>query len=130
MNMCSKGGGVAIGTPAPYNHPPPSPPLPCGNIAQGVNGQECSDKVKACGSAAMNKKSKVTPTMDVGPMGVGGTISGKLAGDMTFMTCNSSKVKIQGAPAARMTDSTHHNSDNCMAGTWVAPSALKVLVIG
>ena len=131
MNMCSKGGGMAIGTPAPYNQPAAPPPtLPAGNNAQGTAGQDCSSKVKASGSAAMNKSSKASPSTDIGPMGVGGTLSGKLASDMKFMTCQSTKVKIEGAAAARMGDSTEHNSDNCMAAVFSVPSQVKVLVKG
>jgi uncharacterized Zn-binding protein involved in type VI secretion len=131
MNMCSKGGGSAMAAPAPYNQPAAPPPtLPCGNSAMGTSGHDCSTKVKACGSAAMNKSSKAGPSTDVGPMGVGGTLSGKLVGDLKFMTCQSTKVKIEGAAAARLGDSTTHNGDNAMAGSWIAPSAIKVLVKG
>lgn len=131
MNMCSKGGGESIGTPAPYTQPAAPPPtLPAGNNASGTSGQDCSEKVKACGSAAMNKSSKASPSTDIGPMGVGGMLSGKLASDMTFMTCQSTKVKIEGDAAARMGDSTEHNSDNCMAAFFSVPSQTTVLVLG
>jgi uncharacterized Zn-binding protein involved in type VI secretion len=131
MNMCSKGGGMAIAVPAPYTQPAAPPPtLPCGNNAQGVLGQECSTKVKACGSAAMNARSGSSPSTDVGPMGVGGTISGKLMGALKFQTCQSTRVKIEGAAAARLGDATTHNGDNSMVGTWSAPSAPTVLVRG
>jgi hypothetical protein len=128
--MCTKGGGMAIGMPAPYKQPPPAPPLPCANNALGVCGQGCAHNVKASGAAAMTKKSVVTPTMDIGPFGIGGVKSSTLMGSMEFMNCNSSHVKIEGKPAAQEKDKTKHNSANCMNGSWTLPSQFSVVVKG
>ncbi len=121
---------MAQAIPAPYNQPPPAPPLPCGNMAQGTSAQDTSGKVKAGGSAAMTEKSTSSPSSDLGPMGVGGVISGQLMGKLEFQTCQTSKVKIEGKKAARMGDQTKHNAANAQVGAWAAPSQTAVKVVG
>lgn len=78
----------------------------------------------------MNIKTKVTLSNGNQAGTLGGVVSGKIMGEMTFTT-SSMKVKVGGKPAVYVTCQTTHNGSppNTM-GSVSAPSQTKVRVLG
>jgi hypothetical protein len=129
----TKGGGVAQGTPDTCKTPaPPSPspvPIPYPNIGQLPAAQKTSTKVKFFSAEVATLKTEI-PMSSGDEAGVaGGVVSGGNLQKITFKK-GSSKVKVEGQPAAHLTSTTGHNGANANmpAGAQIAPSQTKVLV--
>jgi uncharacterized Zn-binding protein involved in type VI secretion len=113
----------------------PSPggpvPIPYPNFAMmnQIDGSTASSKVKTVNMKTAYKGTKTTMTTgDEGGTAGGGVKSNKIKGPCEIKQ-GSSKVKIEGKPAATVTKMTGHNdspNNNMPAGTIVAPSQTKV----
>ncbi len=115
-------------TPAP---PAPFVPIPYPNQISTSQSQGTSTKVKFCNKAAVTKASYTSTTMGDEAGTLKGMISPFNMGKMAWRKA-SSKVKAQGKAVTCMTCMTGHNgaNANAPAGTTIAPSQTKVLVMG
>jgi len=134
----TNGGGQAMGfpdvckTPAP---PAPSPiPLPYPNIAMmnQAKGGTCSSKVKILNKKVCTVKTEISMSSGDEPGVAGGVISSKFKGPAKFKM-GYGKVKIEGSDIVRLTSTLGMNgvsNANVPAGTQIAPSQTKVIVMG
>ena len=131
------GGGQAMGfpdvclTPAP---PSPSPvPIPYPNTAMlpQTIPPTAAMKVIIAGSPAVHMSSQIPMTNGDNAGVAMGVASGMVMGPAKPMV-GVPKVLVGGQPIVRLTATFGHNgaSPNCPAGTQVAPSQTKVLILG
>ncbi|MBA1147269.1 DUF4150 domain-containing protein [Ectothiorhodospiraceae bacterium WFHF3C12] len=129
----NKAGGQCMAFPDVCKTPTPGGPVPVpypniGMVPQ-VNGGTCTSKVKIQNQKVLTKNSKITMSSGDEAGSVGGVVSNKIKGEVVYKK-GSSKVKMEGKPAAHLTSMTGHNGTNANmpAGAQIAPSQVKVLV--
>ena len=117
-------------TPAP---PAPPIPIPYPNTAQmnQANAGTCSQKVLIENKNTVTKKTEIPMSSGDEAGSAGGVMSGKIKGEATFTKKFSMKVKAEGQNVVYHTCMCGQNgkSANSPAGTHVAPSQTKVLVM-
>ncbi|MGY4730815.1 DUF4150 domain-containing protein [Burkholderia pyrrocinia] len=102
-------------------------PIPYPNTGMPMTGTSITTKVLVCGMPALTKKSTIPMTNGDQPGSVGGVMSGKIMGKVEF-TAGSTKVKLEGSPAVRLTTPTRQNDGNA-AGAVLQPSQQKVMAM-
>jgi molybdopterin-binding protein len=109
-------------------------PIPYPNIAMlpQASGGTLAGKVKIVGKRAATTKTEISMSSgdEPGTAG-GGVVSNRFKGPAKF-TKGSSKVKIEGSPAAHLTSIVGQNgvsNANMPMGAQVVPSQAKVLVM-
>lgn len=131
----SKGGGQLAAfpdvclTPAP---PAPNPvPIPYPNMAMVAQADKVAKKVKFCNAPAVTKKTEIPRSMGDEPGVNKGVVSGMNMSKCLFKN-GSKKVKAEGQLVMHLTSMTGHNgmNANMPAGAQVAPSQIKVLILG
>lgn len=134
--LCTKAGGQAFAFPDVCKVPaPPAPPIPTPfpNIAMlnQANGGTCSKRVKVLNQPVVTKASEVTRTMGDEAGTLKGVSSSTNMDKATFKT-GVPKVKIEGNDAINLLKPSAQNgaSANAPAGTVIAPSQSKVLILG
>jgi len=129
----TKGGGTAFAFPDTCNVPAaPSPiPTPFPNTAELMQASDCTSKVKIVNKPVVHKGSKVPRSMGDEAGTAGGVTSGMNMGEVQFKL-GVSKVKVEGNDIVNQLKMTAHNgaSANMPAGSIVAPSQTKVIVMG
>lgn len=117
-------------TPAP---PAPPIPIPYPNMAQWpmANPGTAATKVKILNMPALVLNSATMRTNGDEPGVAGGVIS-SMFGDQCAFKLGVMKVLIEGKPCATLLKMTGHNgmNANMPAGTMIAPSQAKVMVMG
>ena len=133
---CTKAGGQAFAFPDVCKVPaPPAPPIPTPfpNIAMlnQADGSTCSTKVKVLNQPMITVATEVPRTMgdEVGSLK---GLSSSTQMDKGVIKQGAAKVVVQGNDAANMLKPTAQNgaSANAPAGTIIAPSQTKVLIMG
>jgi hypothetical protein len=104
-------------------------PMPYPTLGMPATGMPTTLKVFIAGSPALTKASKITPSNadQPGASGGGGVVSSKVMGPIEFIM-SSMKVKLEGNPAVRMTDTVKINDGNTI-GMEAAPSQTKVMIM-
>ncbi|MEI7636767.1 MAG: DUF4150 domain-containing protein [Syntrophus sp. (in: bacteria)] len=104
-------------------------PMPYPAIGMPSTGNPSTTKVFIDGAMALTKASKVQPTSgdEAGASGGGGVVSSKVMGPIEYIM-SSTKVKLEGNPAVRMTDTVKINDGNTI-GMNAAPSQTKVMIM-
>jgi hypothetical protein len=133
MFVSTTAGGMCMAFPDVCKTPsPPLPPIPIPYPNNGMCNQATnfSMKVKICMKESLTTKSKIPQSMGDEAGAAGGIVSGMIKGPVKY-TKGSSKVKFEGQPVVHLTSMTAHNGSNANApaGTQVAPSQTKVLVL-
>lgn len=134
MFQLTMSGGVNLGAPDVCKTPVAGAPVPVPyvNISSGSNANPstATRKTLVSGSPALNLNSK-TILSNGDESGVQtGIVSNVIMGPTSFVT-GSSKLILEGAPAVRLTSTTGQNGINMNCpGTCIAPSQVKLLVLG
>jgi hypothetical protein len=133
MFVSTTQGGQCLAMPDVCKTPsPPLPPIPIPYPNMGMCNQatNASVKVMIVNKEVITLKSKIPKSQGDEAGVAGGLVSGMNMGPASFKM-GSSKVKIEGQPVVRLTSMTAHNGSNANApaGTQVAPSQTKVLVL-
>ena len=104
-------------------------PLPYPTTGMAATGEPTAIKVFIVGAQALTKMSQIMPTNgdQPGASGGGGVVSSEIMGPAQFIM-SSMKVKIEGMPAVRMTDTMKINNGNTI-GLDSVPSQSKVMVL-
>lgn len=104
-------------------------PIPYPDFGQPAMANPVAMKVFVSGAQALTKASKIQPTNgdEAGASGGGGVASNSIIGTTEYIL-SSLKVKFEGNPAVRLTDTMTTNKNNTMAMT-IAPSQTKVMVM-
>ena len=119
---------------------PPSPiPIPYANMVDGLaeSGDEAAIRTQkkiVDDAARKGIKTKTATGAAIASQGneagvQKGIASNKNAGKTYFKT-GSSKVKVEGKGVSYLGDMTSHNGANAPAGTQIAPSQSKVILMG
>ncbi|MEI6315883.1 MAG: DUF4150 domain-containing protein [Syntrophus sp. (in: bacteria)] len=105
-------------------------PMPYPVTAMPSTAMPVTKKVFIVNAPALNRLSKVVPTMgdQAGASGGGGVVSGSIMGPVEYLM-SSAKVFLEGAPAVRQTDTVTVNNRNTI-GANSLPSQTKVLIMG
>lgn len=131
MPASTKAGGQCAAFPDVCKTPSPAGPVPIPypNIGMVPQAQKCTKKVKIQNQKALVKGSKIPMSSGDEAGTAGGVVSSKFKGEVIYKK-GSSKVKLEGKPAAHLTSITGHNGSNANmpVGAQVAPSQVKVLV--
>ena len=130
MFAVTKAGGQCMAMPDVCKTPaPPAPPIPIPypNIGMPPMGDPATVTVLIAGMPALNKSSQIPLTSGDEAGVAGGMVSGKNMGEVKFIM-GSLTVKLEGAPAVRLSDPTQHNGGNAM-GAVLAPSQSVVMVM-
>lgn len=130
----TKGGGQAFAFPDVCKTPaPPAPfvPIPYPNFGMINQATGTSTKVKFDGKLSVTKASEVPMTKGDEAGTLKGLISAMNMAKMVFRTA-SGKVKAEGKAVIHLTNTTAHNGGNANApaGTVIAPSQTKVIIMG
>ena len=104
-------------------------PIPYPDIGVPSSATPTATKVFIAGALALTKASKTEPTNgdQPGASGGGGVVSTKIMGAAEYIM-SSMKVKIEGNPAVRLTDTMKLNEGNTV-GLNCAPSQTKVMIM-
>ncbi len=104
-------------------------PIPYPDIGIPSSATPTAIKVFIVGALALTKMSKTVPTNgdQAGASGGGGVTSSTIMGPAEYIM-SSLKVKIEGNPAVRLTDTMKMNNGNTV-GINCAPSQSKVMII-
>jgi hypothetical protein len=133
LPMATNENGAALAVPdvcfVPVPAPPGRAPVPFSNTARLCNAARCTTKVRVRNKGACVEDSKIPISSDDEPGTGGGVVSGVNLGEVSFAE-HSSKVKLEGRGAVRLTARTKHNKDNAPVGVLVAPSQSTVFVGG
>jgi hypothetical protein len=131
LPMSTKAGGVCNATPDACKTPPYSAPMPYPVIAQApqANPATVAKKVTAENQPALMVNTIITMSSGDEAGSVGGVMSGMIKGPCQYKK-GSSKVMIEGIPAAHHTSNVAMNGTNANApmGVQTSPSQTKVLV--
>jgi hypothetical protein len=131
LPMSTKAGGVCNATPDVCKTPPYSAPMPYPVIAQAAqaNPGTVAKKVTVENQPAFMVNTMITMSSGDEAGSVGGVMSGMIKGPCKYMK-GSSKVTVEGQPAAHHTSTVGMNGANANApmGVQTAPSQAKVLV--
>ena len=132
----TKAGGTCLAFPDVCKVPaPPAPPIPTPFPNTGMlnqaNGGTCTKKVKILNQPVITKASEITRTMG----DEAGTLKGVSSGtnmDKAIFKQGVTKVKIEGNDAINQLKPTAQNgsSANAPAGSILAPSQSKVIIVG
>ncbi len=134
MPASTKGGGQCFAFPDVCKVPaPPAPfvPTPFPNIGMPMQAKKESKKVKISGKAALTKKSEISRSMG----DEAGTLKGMISAtnmDKVQYSKGSGNVKVEGQDLVHhlsMTKANGAGSPNMPAGSQLAPSQVKVLVM-
>ncbi len=107
-------------------------PVPYPNISTGANANPATatKKTIVSGSPALNLGSTILISNGDEAGAQTGVVSNVVMGPTSFAT-GSSKLIMEGAPAVRLTSTTGQNGTNMNCpGTCIAPSQVKLLVLG
>jgi Domain of unknown function (DUF4150) len=104
-------------------------PTPYPSLGMPSTGNPTTKKVFIDGAMALTKASKIQPVSgdEAGASGGGGVVSNKVMGCVEYIM-SSLKVKLEGNPAVRLTDTVKINDGNTV-GMNAAPSQTKVMVM-
>lgn len=131
LPMSTKAGGVCNAAPDTCKTPPYSAPMPYPVIAQAMqaNPGTVAKKVTAMNQPALMVNTIITMSSGDEAGSMGGVMSGIIKGPCQYKK-GSSKVEIEGLPAAHHTSTISMNGVNANApmGVQTAPSQTKVLV--
>ncbi len=88
-------------------------PIPYPNIGNLGDATKVSEKVKIGGNPVVLESSEITMSTGDEAGSIGGVMSGKIKGKVTFITY-SSKVKVEGKGVVRVGDTTQQNDNNAV----------------
>ncbi len=129
--LTNSGGTLTALVPDICKVPSPTGPIPTPfpNMAQCnmADPGSVSNTVMISGGLAMHQSSKTTISNGDEAGTLMGVASNKVMGETTFSQ-GSTKVRIEGKAAVRMSDPTMHNNNNT-TGMATAPSQTKVMMM-
>jgi len=119
-------GGICFGFPDVCKTPTPGGPVPIPypNIGDLSQATKTSRSVKINGKPIILEDSEIPISSGDEAGSIGGVISGKIKGKVTFATY-SSKVKVEGKGVVRVGDTTRQNEDNAVGTVLYGEATLK-----
>ncbi|MBU2549712.1 MAG: DUF4150 domain-containing protein [Proteobacteria bacterium] len=127
-------GGQCLGLPDVCKTPTPGGPVPVPypnmSTAAAADPSTADTKTIVVGTPALNLSSKIMLSNGDEAGSAMGVVSGMIMGPTAFIA-GSAKVIIGGAPAVRLTSATAHNGSNANCpGVCLAPSQVKMMILG
>jgi len=124
--ITTKSSGICFAFPDVCKTPTPGGPIPIPypNIGDLSQADKTSENVKINGKPIILEDSEIPSSNGDEAGSIGGVVSGKIKGKVTFTTY-SSTVKVEGKGVVRMGDTTQQNDDNAVGTVLYGEATLK-----